>query len=508
MQRLLTTVLWALLASIIPIHSQTITGSISGAVLDPSEAAVANAKVTAAEQERKVITQTVTDTTGRFVFPQMAPGTYTVSVEVAGFKKFDQFNIVLNGNERLALGNFALQVGSIDQSVEVHSDALQLQTESGERSETMNTKVLENIAINGRSYLPLVALIPGVTTSPNLQTAGHAGVGAISANGGRANQNNLTIDGIGDVDTGNNGDQLATVSLDSVQEFRVLTSNYQAEYGRSSSAQISVVTKSGTSDFHGSAYWFRRHEGLNANNWKSNRDGQPRREQRYNDMGYTIGGPVFIPNHFNRQKNKLFFFFSQEYQRQLNPQGTRNQTVPTELERQGNFSASVDKNGNPITIRDPTTGSPFPGNIIPASRLYGAGLAVLGLYPKPNFVIGPNGLPNKGFNYTSQISDSYPRREDLLRGDYNLSGKWKLFSRWVNNSDAVTSYYGSFVLGSSIPLVPITDSRPGQGLVVSATTLISPTMTNEATWGFGKNTINITPTTNGLSRTKTGISLP
>ena len=93
------------------------------------------------------------------------------------------------------------------------------------------------------------------------------------------------------------------------------------------------MTKSGTSDFHGSAYWFHRHEGLNANNWKSNRDGQARRDQRYNDLGYTIGGPVFIPNHFNRDKNKLFFFFSQEYQRQLNPQGTRNQTVPTDLER-------------------------------------------------------------------------------------------------------------------------------------------------------------------------------
>ncbi|HEV3198968.1 MAG TPA: hypothetical protein VGZ73_13720, partial [Bryobacteraceae bacterium] len=325
---------------------------------------------------------------------------------------------------------------------------------------------------------------------------------------GRTNQNNLTLDGIGDVDTGNNGDQLATISLDSVQEFRVLTSNYQAEYGRSSSAQISVVTKSGSSEYHGSAYWFHRHEGLNADNWLSNRNGQQRKKQRYNDLGFTIGGPIYIPNHFNRDKSKLFFFFSQEYQRQLNPQGTRNQTVPTDLERQGNFSASVDKNGNPVTIKDPTTGLPFPGNIIPTTRLYAPGIAVLSIYPKPNFLVSPSGLPNKGFNYTSQISDSYPRREDLLRGDYNISSKWKVFSRWVNNSDAVTSYYGSFVLGSSIPLVPITDARPGKGVAVNVTTLISPTMTNEATWGFGKNIINIDPTTDGLTRAKTGISLP
>src|SRR5260221_9978249 len=184
-------------------------------------------------------------------------------------------------------------MGSWNRPVKVHADALQLQTESGERSETMNTRVLQNIAINGRSYLPLVALIPGVTTAPNLQTAGHAGIGNISANGGRANQNNLTLDGVGDVDTGNNGDQLATISLDSVQEFRVLTSNYQAEYGRSSGAQISVVTKSGSSEFHGSGYLFHRHEGLNANNWKNNRDGLPRNLFRFNDPGYTIGGPGY-----------------------------------------------------------------------------------------------------------------------------------------------------------------------------------------------------------------------
>ncbi len=410
----------------------------------------------------------------------------------------------------------------MDQSVEVTTAAVLLQTESGERSQTMNSQVMENIAINGRSYLPLVALAPGVTTVPALQTAGHSGVGAISANGSRQNQNNLTLDGVGDVDTGNNGDQLATLSLDSVQEFRVLTSNYQAEYGRSSSAQISVVTRSGTSDFHGSGYWYHRHEDLNANNWLNNRNGQQRNKQRYNDAGYTIGGPIFIPNHFNRDRNKLFFFFSQEYQRQLRPQGARNQTVPTDLERQGDFSQSVDKNGNPFPyIRDPLSGMPCnstntsgcfnDGGVlgrIPKSRLYAPGLAVLNLYPKTNFLIGPNGLPNKGFNYTSQFSDSYPRREDLIRGDYNLSSKWKFFTRFVNNSDAVTSYYGSFVLGSSIPLVPITDARPGKGLAISATTMVSPTMTNEATWGFGKNIIHIDPTTDGLTRAKTGINLP
>ncbi|HEV3201348.1 MAG TPA: carboxypeptidase-like regulatory domain-containing protein, partial [Bryobacteraceae bacterium] len=175
MQRLLSIMLGISLFAVFPVHSQTISGSISGTVLDPSEASVANAKVTAVEQERKVTTQTATDTSGRFVFPQMPPGTYTISVELAGFKKLDRSDVILNGNEKLALGNLRLAVGTIDQSIEVTAQALQLQTESGERSQTMNSQVLENIAINGRSYLPLVALVPGVTIAPSLQTAGHSG---------------------------------------------------------------------------------------------------------------------------------------------------------------------------------------------------------------------------------------------------------------------------------------------------------------------------------------------
>jgi hypothetical protein len=318
------------------------------------------------------------------------------------------------------------------------------------------------------------------------------------------------------VDTGNNGDQLATISLDSVQEFRILTNAYQAEYGRSSGAQISVVTKSGSSEFHGSGYWFHRNDSLNANNWKNNRDGLPRKLFRFNDQGFTLGGPAYIPGHFNRNKDKAFFFVSQEYQRQLKPNGEQDKTVPTALERAGDFSASVDKSGNSYPyMRDYTTGKPCgasdtsgcfsSGGVLgrlPKDRLFGPGLAILNLYPMPN----AQQFQKSGYNFRSQVSDSYPRREDLIRGDYSLSEKWKIFARWVNNNDAITSVYGSFVLGSTIPLVPITDARPAHAFALSVTTLISPTLTNEATWGFGKNIIHIDPTTDGLTRAKTGMS--
>src|SRR5229473_6164733 len=498
--------------------SQTVSGSIAGNVIDSTQAAVPNAKVTAVEQSKKTITTAVTDAEGRFVFPQMQPGIYDITAESAGFKKYTKKDVILQGNDKLSVGNLNLEVGALEQTVEVTAQTVELQTESGERSTSLNTKQLENIAVNARTYLALASLTPGIVTTfgSGLQTGGHTGIGSIAANGARTNQNNLTLDGVGNVDTGNNGDQLATISLDSVQEYRILTNAYQAEYGRSSGAQISVVTKSGSSAFHGSGYLFHRNESLNANNWKNNRDGLLRNKFRFNDAGYTLGGPIYIPRFFNRSKDKLFFFWSQEYQNQLKPQGERDRTVPTALERQGDFSQSVDKSGNPFPfIRDTSTNLPCnSGNTagcfadagvlgrIPKSKLFGPGLAILNLYPQPN----AQQFQKSGYNFRSQISDSYPRREDLIRGDYNLSSKWKFFTRYINNNDAVTSYYGSFVLGSSIPLVPITDSRPGHAFAVSATTLISPTMTNEATFGFGKNIINITPTTDGLTRAATGLT--
>src|SRR4051812_6721814 len=310
----------ALCLATFPVAAQTTSGSIAGTIYDQQDAAVPNASVTVTEQDKKAVSTATTDSGGRFAFPQLQPGVYSVVVKSPGFKTFERTNVNLNANDKLALGALRLEVGAVDQTIEVSAQVAQLKTESAERSEAIVGKQLQNVAVNGRGYLALTSLLPGVVSTVNLQVAGSGGLGNISANGARTSQNNLTLDGIGNVDTGSNGGQLATVSLDSVQEFKVLTSNYQAEYGRSSGAQISVVTKSGTSSFHGSGYWYHRHDGLNANNWKNNRDGLPRNLFRFNDPGYTIGGPLYIPKIFNTQKNKLFFFWSQEFQEQLKPQ--------------------------------------------------------------------------------------------------------------------------------------------------------------------------------------------
>lgn len=498
--------------------AQTTSGSIAGSVVDAQQAAVPAAAVTISERSKAISLVTKTDGEGRFVFPQLPPGKYDITVESPGFKKLERKDVELLANDKITIGVITLDVGTVSESVEVEAQAVQLNTASAERAAAIVGKQLENLAVNSRSYLQLAGIAPGIVSTNNLTTGGVGGLSGISANGVRQDQNNLTLDGIENVDTGSNGGQLASVSLDSVQEFKILTSNYQAEYGRSSGAQVSVVTKSGTSSFHGSGYLFHRNEGLNANNWKNNRDGLPRNLFRFNDPGYTIGGPVFIPKVFNRNKDKLFFFFSQEFQQQLRPQGRRDATFPTDLERRGDFSQTVDKNGNPFPyIRDPNSGKPCSasdtsgcfadGGVvgrIPASRLYAPGVAVLNFFPKPNAL----STANKGFNFTSQIPDSYPRRETLIRGDYNLSEKWKIFSRYLDNKDGVTSAYGSFVLGSGFPIVPITDVRPGYSFATSVTTIINPTMTNEATFGIGHNKINIDAVNDGLKRSKTGINIP
>jgi hypothetical protein len=519
-RRELIALILCLLVLPLQLSAQSTSGSMSGTVLDKSGAAIANAKVVVTDQSKKVSFTAVTDSEGRFAFTLLQPGRYALTVESAGFRKLELKDVVLNANDKLSVGDLSMDIGTLEQVIEVVSEGQLLKTESGERSDALVGEQLQNVAVNSRTYLALAAVTPGVVVTGNFQTAGHAGLGTISANGSRYNQNQLTLNGIGNVDTGNNGDQLATISLDSVQEYKILTSNYQAEYGRSAGAQINVVTKSGTKEFHGSGYLFHRHEGLNANNWENNRDGLQRNLYRFNNAGYTIGGPIKLPKKVfgplgRLGEDKLFFFWSQEYQRQLRPQNRRDVTVPTALERMGDFSNSVDKNGNKVFIKDPMKAGAcnamdqtacFIGddgvlNKIPQVRLYPEGLNILNMFPLPN---NPG---NNGFNFTTQAPDSYPRREDLLRIDANLSDRWKLFGHILNNYDSVTSNYGSFVLGSNTPIgTPITDTRPGRSYAIGVTTIINPTMTNEFTWGYGHNQINIDPVNDGLTRSANGLS--
>jgi len=462
MAKLSTKILIYLCAITSAVYGQSITGSISGRVVDQQGATIANATVTATEPDRNITETTKTGEQGDFVFPGLQPGNYNIAVAAQGFKRSARSGVALHADDKLALGNVNLEVGALTETVEVSGQAALLQTDSVERSATITGKQIENIEVNGRNPLEMTRLIPGVVNNTNFQVGGPGGIGNIQVDGNRGSSNMLSINGVDNMDTGSNGSQNVTVSLDSTQEFKILTGVYEAEYGRNAGAQISVVTKSGTDQFHGSGYLYHRHDDLNANSWLNNAKGLPRSLFRYNDPGFTIGGPIYIPKLLPQTKNKLFFFYSEEWQQQLAPNSLRNVEVPTALERQGNFSQTVDSSGKPVVIKNPLTGAALPGNIIAPSSLYAPGVALLNLFPLPN------ATGQVGYNYTSQVSNAQNRREDLLRVDYNVTEKLRLFGHYIHNAQPFTYPYGSFVLGINVPVVPIQYLNPGYSFARAA----------------------------------------
>ena len=299
----------------------------------------------------------------------------------------------------------------------------------------------------------------------------------------------------------------------------MLTSNYQAEYGRSAGAQISAVTRGGSRDFHGSAYAYRRHDGMNANTWLNNRDStatnhinKPRLDQR--DLGFTIGGPIYIPKKFNTDKQKLFFFYSHEDQKRfIPPTSPTRVTVPTALERAGDFSKTVDNAGNPFPyIRDYTTNQPCSstgtagcfqdGGVlgkIPASRLYPLDLNILKLYPQPN-------TSGVGFNYITEQPSSQPQIQDLIRIDYNISSRWRAYGRIVKVKNDQVLPYGSFVLATNLPDYNVLLPNPRYSYAVTVTGSLSPTTILEATIGGSHNSIDINPANNKFNRTALGLT--
>ena len=405
------------------LSAQNIAGSISGVVQDPQGAVIPAAKVTLTNDEQGAGSARTVSTTsdGTFVFTPVLAGKYTVTVEVMGFKKYAQSGITLDVGDRLGLPAIALQVGATGESVTVEAAAVQLQTLSGERAGVVTGKQAVDIAINGRNYTSLLKTIPGI--------AADSGTGDVSANGGRTAQNNFTLDGQNVTDIGVNQQFAYRISMDAIAEFKVSTNGQTAEYGRNDGAQVQVVTKSGTTDFHGDGYWFKRGEFMNANTFTNN--AQPVKDPvtgnlvapfpiyRFLDAGWTLGGPIYIPGVLNKNKDKLFGFMSQEWQHNIIP-GTLHQiTVPTAAERIGDFSLTHDATGAIQKIIDPTTrsaanpnGTQFAGNQVPVTRFSQYGPPVLNWLPLPNVVGQP------GYNYQSQIPSSQPSYDQIYRVDY------------------------------------------------------------------------------------------
>jgi Carboxypeptidase regulatory-like domain len=517
LKRLLPLGLAALVVAAHPtlLRAQTTSASVSGSVQDSQGLILPGVTVTITSRTQGNVLTAVTDEGGRFVFPIVRPDTYSLQVTLQGFKTLERTNLVVNANDRLTTGTLTLQVGNMTEEVSVTSRVAEVQSTSGERSFTLESEALTNIASNGRMLFNFATLVPGALSN----NSGGTELGSVAdftVNGQRANSNNITIDGVANIDTGNNGGNMVTTNIDSVAEFKILTNSYQAEYGRAVGGQMQVVTKSGTQKFFGSGYWYGRRSGWNANTWLNKRvtpEIEPAETSR-NDSGYTIGGPVAFPG-FNVDKKKLFFFWSQEWQRRTNPATLHQAGVPTALERRGDFSQSVDSSGNPFPyIRDYTTGLPCnaanqsgcyrDGGVlgrIPANRLYAPGLAALNIFPDPNFSGG------SGLNFTSQEPDSSPRREDLLRMDFQASNSWRVTGRYMKNKEDITQAYGTTWAGNGSDQLPtpVLFLHPGSNYMLSATGTLNNTTALEFSWGRAGNSLNYQLQPEKLFRSNAGV---
>ncbi len=495
----------------ISLHAQVTSGTISGTVKDTSGGVIANAKVTARSQAIG-LTRTVTSSPdGNFVFPNLQPGTYAISVEMQGFKKMETTGVVLSAADKLNIGDMVLQVGAAEATVTVSANAgqLQLQSESGERSDLISGKQLNDVAMNGSNVLDYMKLVPGVISSFDGAVSGTGGLDAMNINGTRANEHEFTIDGASNVDTGNNGGTHVTINTDAIEEVTILTSNYQAEFGKAAGGQIAIVTKAGTNQFHGDARFTHRNESMNANEYfnKLNQlsGGLPNTPPlyRYNYIGYQVGGPI--------RKNKLFFFWSQEFYRQLIPLGGTTQFyTPTAMERQGDFSQSIDGNGNPIVIAGPG----ITNNKIDSGQINSQVQKILNLFPLPN--VSGFGVNGQNYNFSEALSGNAPRREDILRVDYQLNSKNRLFGRWIHNSETDSSPFvpfpgpfGIFACASSINFPGgCTQKHPGWNVSLNLVSTLTSTLLNEFSVG-PSHTLSIAEGTNGnISLGKNGINIP
>ncbi len=468
----LTRVLLASLAAL-SLLAQSDNSYVTGTVKDPTGAVVTGAKVTIKNEDTGFTREVLTNESGLYIATNLPPGYYTVTIETAGFKKFEKSRNKMDAGIPLNV-SVELSVGAVTESVNVEASVATLQTESGAVGKTVERQQIQNLSLNGRNPLFLAQLKAGVRGGAmNGFSFGLTSAG-LSINGGRSQDSVITYDGAVGIRTRANGTSIGAADVETVQEVQVLTANYAAEYGRSSNGQVRVVTRSGGRDFHFAAYDYLRNDKLDANTWSQNRAGVARPARRFNQFGYVIDGPVTIPGVFNKDRNKLFFLWSQEWVRFRQFANNDNgQVVPTELMRNGNFSELLDPaNGflSARAIRDPDTNQPFANNIIPASRLSSNGIAFLKTFPLPT-----PGFRNGARNFFQIRPNPQNQRKDTVSLDYNLNSSQVLRFRHSNyNWTALDAFRSNFDYA-------ITDwSRPNKTASLNHVWTVSPTMINEA----------------------------
>jgi hypothetical protein len=488
---ILSLLIGVLLLGAIPAFAQQSFGSISGAVMDSQGAVVPNAKVELTnEAQGAVVRALLSSSEGTFVFTPLPPATYSLAVEAPGFKRYVKRDITLYAQDRIGLPPIVLELGTANEAVTVEANAAQLQTVSAERSGVLTGTQMVELASNTRNFSDLLKTVPGFNADTQ------------NANGLRTDENAIAVDGTSVMDVGNNSAGGWRMNSDIIAEFKVLTNGQQAEFGRAAASNITVVTKSGSKEFHGVGYEFYRNEWLNANTFTNNYSGLSRPRNRNSTFGFNLGGPVYIPHLFNTRKEKLFFFTNWEFQRPRVFDNLVRLTVPTAAERQGDFSKST-SNGRAVNIRDPLSGALFPNGQIPQTRWNQFGLQLMNVYPAPNLLgVDP------GFNYQYQFSGTDKRNDETVRVDYDISNRFKFFFRWLHNRRDLLQSAGLNVNNT----VGIGAFHAASGAISGAgnlTFIITPTLTNDFNYGNTRNWLPNEPDPkSGYLRANAGVTLP
>jgi Carboxypeptidase regulatory-like domain len=474
--------------------AQTATGSIVGTVKDKGGNVVAGASVTLVNTRTSEVRRTVTNSSGSYSLPLLPPATYSLAIENQGFSQFKQENIDLNVGDDLTI-NAVLQVGRVEQQVTVTSQPSALQTESSSLGQVITNKTIVDLPVNGRNSYSFAALVPGVLPSAGFtQTAvDEYNDQFISINGSRPNSNIFLLDGGTNTEPAFNGPGFYP-SIDMVDQYKVQTNNYSAEFSNTTGGVINVITKSGTNRFHGSLYEFFRSTGLNGNNFFANQAGLPRAPFHYNQFGASAGGPIV--------HDKTFFFFSYEGLRWTQAVTTTG-TLPTAAERSGNFSGG-------LPIYDPFSTAPnlavpgqylrtqFAGNTIPASRIDPVAKNMLNYIPLPN-------LPGAVNNFASNTSSPIDKDDFSMRIDQTLPANSKLFGRYsisTTHQDR-PPVYGTGALAVGAPILGSDTLRQMQA-TIDDTTVLSPTVVLELNSSFVRYHLTRLPPGQGFDPTQLG----
>ncbi len=499
-------VLFLLLAALPAANGQSVTGQISGIVVDPAGAVVPGATVQLTHDLSQTAHKFTTETTGTFVFTGLVPGTYSLRVTQSGFKTYDQKGITVAAQERVDLHEIHLEVGEVTSTVEVSANVVHVATDSSDRSIAIDLHQIDDTPTRGRNPLNLIMTLPGVQQVASNDYRGWSGGGIPGVNGGQQGQVILNFDGAASQDSGNLNPGYISPSVDAIGEVKLLVTNYTAEYGGRTAGQLTLTTKAGTSQFHGTAYYYWRHESFNANSFFGNKTGVPRSRYRYQNPGFTIGGPLIVPGtRFNKSRQKLFFFFS--YDKLLNSTVINNvYTMPSLLERKGDFSQTVTTAGVLVPIYDPSTQNPFAGNIIPASRISPQGQAMLNLFPNPDprgLALDPTG--NRGYNFRAVLPQQRPLDDKILRVDYNFSSKAVLYGRLLQDYQAVNGYGGTVnPPGGSWGQFPASYHVQAAGAIGTFVYTFSPTLINEFSWGINRGKQGVDPLSDTSANKSTG----